>query len=233
MLNLAILSLFRNSMWYLDNYIRQVADLEWDGEVFVYAVEGDSKDETPLKLNAWVKTGMVRVITYNHGYRNFGSTQNPIRLRELARCANVGLDAIAEDHWADVVWFVDSDYRWQPNTATRLWAHGKRAIAAYPMVDSGSRGNFFYDTWGWSWKGRPFRQWGPPYHPFIKGDGIHQVDTVGGNLMLDAELVYNGARKSEAEAIRGLCKAVTARGVEIYGDASTQIWHLYPWSAKE
>lgn len=231
-MNLAILSLFRDSMWYLDGYMRQVDGMAWDGNTRVYAVEGDSTDETPAALRDWATTRDVRLITYNHGYRKFGSCQNPIRLKLLAQVANAGLDAIAKDRWADVVWFVDSDYRWEPDTAARLIAHGKRAIAAYPMADGGARGNFFYDTWGWSWRGRPFRQWGPPYHPFIKGDGIHPVDTVGGNLLFDATLCYAGARMTESEPIRGLCHEISARGVQIWGDPATRIWHLYPWSAQ-
>lgn len=232
MLKLAILSLFRTSMWYLDTYIRQVRALEWPGEKRVYAVEGDHADGTRDALLEWAQMDDVKVITHNHGYRIFGSTQNPIRLRELAKCGNAGLDAIAYDKWADVVWFVDSDYRIAPDVAMRLRAHGKEAIAAYPMAESMNRGKFFYDTWGWSWKGRPFRQWGPPYHPAIRGNAIHPVDTVGGNLMLDAALVYDGARMSEAEPIRGLCKAVRERGVGLWGDPQTMIWHLYPWTAQ-
>lgn len=239
-MNLAILSLFRDSAWYLDNYIRQVERLAWcwPGTVRVYAVEGDSTDDTLDRLAAWdwqaANEGppglSVEVVKYDHGFRKVGSTQHPKRLESLAQVGNAGLDAIAEDDWADVVWFIDSDYKWKPTTAIRLWDHGKRAIAPYPMARSRQRGRFFYDTWGWSIGRRPFRQWGPPYHPAVKGKGPHEVTTVGGSLMMDAQLVYDGARMTPSEPIRGLCRQIGDMGETIWADPQTRIWHLYPWS---
>lgn len=235
MLDLALVTLFRDSTWYLHKRFAPQAERlarEWPGAVTVYGVEGDSEDGTLAELRAWESKvadsrppGLsMRILKHDGGLRRYGSVDHQMRYKVLADCTNKALDAVAENGKHDLIWYVDSDYMWSPSVPLRLAAHSLDAVAPYPMLYSRNM-RCFYDTWGFAANGRPFKQW-KPYFPGWRKE-LHRLDCCGASLMFKPRAVYDGLRYTPTNCIRAFSKLLqSSAGYELWADPTVRIWHL-------
>lgn len=224
MRRVTVVSPLRDSGLMLRGFIRhfiQMAEYDPEVEVRLIAVEGDSVDDTLETLRLWVaQDERVTVVRCETGAPKFPSVVNPERFKNLARIFNTGLDAVDLD-WSDYVMFIPSDVEYEPDLLTRLLARDKDMIA--PMF---WRWGIFYDIWGFIRDGQPFTSQRREWYTIELGDEPVQMDTVGGCILMRAEIVTAGCRYTPDEVDRGLCKAARALGYTIWCDPVAEILHI-------
>lgn len=131
-MNIVVGSAFRNASRYLNRYLAQIMALrehvdEPRHHVRVIAVEGDSHDGTAETLLARADLWDIDidVINCDHGHPEFGSTESPVRMRELSKvCAAIHGGLRPHD---DVLLYVESDLVWQPHDVGSLIDMADRA----------------------------------------------------------------------------------------------------------
>lgn len=186
-------------------------------------VEGDSIDNTPQLLADFAANDeRVTVVTHNTGREKFPQDTSPARLAHLAEVFNAGLDAVDTD-WSDYVVFMPSDIVFDTRVISKLLARNVDYIAPFYWINEGKIR--FYDLWGFSQGGIGFPPWGKQYYLDKYGDELQEMDTVGGLVMLNAELIANGARYGQTNADHGLCRAAQQLGATIYADPTVHIYH--------
>lgn len=181
--DLTVLSIFRNSMPYLDRYARQVFELcaAYGGDVHFCWLEGDSADDTAAVLAMLaedLRAVTVTLTTFNHGGPSYPSVDNPDRWRQLAAVWNRNLDELPESRYAVCV---ESDLIWQPTDMLAMLDHldNDRCDVAYPLLMLRDT-NQFYDTHAYhAPDGRGWSAW-PPYAPGWDGGRFVPVSRAGG-----------------------------------------------------
>ena len=188
------------------------------------AVEGDSIDGTPNLLKTWAAgDSRLTVITRNTGLQRFGHEVTPQRFAHLASIFNTGLNAV-DCLWSDYIIFTPSDIIFTPDVLKRLIAQGKRFIA--PMYWTNENGHSrFYDTWGFTRGGVQFRPLPKAWYKAHFPHAPFEVDTVGGLVLIDADLVAAGARYGNENVDRGLCQSIKELGATVWADPTTHIYH--------
>lgn len=127
MKTIAIGSVFRDSVGYLDRYFSQLAGLRelleaGGARLRPVLVEGDSRDWTFNELERRTKGWEgAAVVKREHGGPKFGSVDNPTRWRQLAFACNGVLEALEPSD--DALVYVESDLLWKPETMVRLLGH--------------------------------------------------------------------------------------------------------------
>lgn len=192
--DLTVLSIFRNSTAYLDRYAAQVKSVmaakpDWTFQ-FIW-LEGDSTDDTVLKLNAlWgdVKAAgaTVAIGKYDHGGPAYASIDHPDRWRQLADVWNRNLQRLVVPTRYAVC--VESDLIWQASDMLAMLDHldNDRCDVAYPLLMLRDT-NQFYDTHAFhAPDGRGWSAW-PPYAPGWDGGRFVPVSRAGGMVVARGE----------------------------------------------
>lgn len=117
---LAVLALWRDSSDYLDRSLAQFdameAVLKKDGYKVVYGFfENDSIDDTPQKLQSWIRKHTGFVISECIGAPKWGSTASLKRVTYQARYRNMALKLLNEYYNFDYLLVADTDVYWQPD----------------------------------------------------------------------------------------------------------------------
>lgn len=219
--NVTICAPFRNSRKSLPRLIEQVSALDYPPEQLrVIAVEGDSTDTTATWLQTWAENDdRVTLLTCNTGKRHYPSIVNAERFAALAQVFNTALDAV-DYEWSDYVLFTPSDVLFAPDVLSRLLAHGKDMIAPFFYGDGR-----FRDTWAFSRNGQFFGNFPQSKALARYGDAPIEMETVGGMVLIHADVLRAGCRYTAAEVDRGLCKAARANGFGVWADPATYIVH--------
>lgn len=185
-------------------------------------VEGDSVDGTFVALLKWAAAEpRLTVIKSTTGLPRFGSVIDPVRFRALAQVFNAGLEAV-DLTWSTHALFIPSDVAYEPDLVSRLLAHDKDLVAPFFWMPSGHR---FYDTWGFIRDGQHFGNF-PRSELAAYGDKPIQMDTVGGVILMRAEVLRAGARYTPEEVDQGLCKTACDLGFTVWADPTTHVTHL-------
>lgn len=209
-MNIVVGSAFRNSSRYITRYLSQVLALQQhvgpDHPVRVIAVEGDSHDGTAETLAARAELWEVDIDirTCNHGHPEFGSTESPVRLRELTKVNNAILRGVkAAD---DVLLYVESDLLWKPHDVGSIIDMAMRREGGFdvfaPLVFAGSA---FYDIWGY--RGLDGERFSPfaPYHRDMPATGVAEISSAGSCLAMRAKIARK-VRNTTENALVGWCK---------------------------
>ena len=114
---LAVLSLWRDSESYMERSLAQFeameAALKKEGIKTVYGFfENDSIDQTPQKLQTWVRKHTGFVISECIGAPKWGSTASLKRVTYQARYRNMALALLNEYYNYDYLLVADSDVHW-------------------------------------------------------------------------------------------------------------------------
>lgn len=221
--NLTICTPMRDCAHRLAAYRRQVESLHTPAGLRVIVVEGDSTDNTREALHAWAAADpMVTVLRHDTHGPKWGSVVHPKRFRQLAEVFNVALEAV-DLEWSHYVLFLPADIVYQPDLAARLMAHRVDIVA--PLVWQNER---FYDVWA-------FSRFGANLPPFTRGQLAEQMaaeptdlwdmDTVGGTVLLDADVIAEGVRYGKRLVDRELCEQARLLGFGVFADPWTWVWH--------
>lgn len=219
--NVAIYSLFRdNAGPYIDLYFQRITELTYSN-IRVYAVEGDSRDNTHNQLLrdanwCWKQNVHVEVYQTTTGVERYGSVVNERRFLALAQTANVALEAIAEAKWADYILLIESDLMYEPDLIERLLAHvktGKEVVAPSIYADDA-----LYDVWGFRLEN------GDWINPLGSYSGIQRMLSVGSVTLYPAKPIYMGVRFDKM-CMRGLCERFVRYDHPILWDTSIRVDH--------
>jgi hypothetical protein len=228
--NIAVGSAFRNFSARVQPYFERVADLQThagkDHTVRVIAVEGDSRDDTRGRLDAYASYYRVptQVVTCNHGQREFGSTEDVDRMVALSRVGNAIFNAVAPTD--DVLLYVEADLLWDAHTAGSLIDLALRREDGFdvvaPMIMCAP--TIFYDVWGFrvtrDERFAPFK----PYHPSLMKDALNSVYSVGSCLAMRGE-VARDVRIENDYCLVGWCERARERGYAIAVHTGFEVFH--------
>ncbi len=221
-MNIAVYSLFRDCEGpFIDRYFeRLLAQTYPREELRVYAIEGDSKDRTFNHLledaNYCLKQNLrVQVYTTITGIERYGSVVNERRFEALSRTANVALDAIAADKWADYILLIESDLFYESTMIANLAKHADGMSVVAPSVLAKGQ---HYDTWGFRMSS------GEWVNPFGHYEGIQEMLSVGSVTLYPAKPIYMGVR-FDRECMQGLCKRFVRYGHRIIWDTNIIVNH--------
>lgn len=125
MKTLAVLSLWRDSVSYIDRSLKQFEAMEStlldQGIKTVYAFfENDSQDATPETLQWWLKNHTGFVISENIGAPKWGSVASLDRVRYQARYRNMALQLLNNYYNFNYLLVADSDVHWKPSLITGM-----------------------------------------------------------------------------------------------------------------
>ena len=117
---LAVLALWRDSSDYLERSLAQFdameAALKKDGYKVVYGFfENDSVDDTPQKLQSWIREHTGFVISECIGSPKWGSTPSLKRVQYQARYRNMALKLLEQYYNFDYLLVADTDVHWKPD----------------------------------------------------------------------------------------------------------------------
>lgn len=219
--NVTICSPFRDSGANLPDYFDRLSSLDYPGESLCFVfVEGDSLDDTWIGLSLWAQVDKrTKLVKCNVGTPHYGSIVHPVRFRTLATVFNAALDAV-DYEWSDYVLFLPSDIHYRPDLLSRLLAADKDIVAPFSWSDGR-----FYDSWGFVRDGQAFDWFKPCVVPLLFGDEPIEMDSVGGVVLIKADVLKAGCRYTVTEVDRGLCKMAKAKGFGVWADPSTHVYH--------
>lgn len=196
MLDLVILSIFRQSEKYIHQYIKQIEGVFAlkPGKYGAVWLEGDSTDNTyqilsdaKAKLEAQGHT--INLIKYDCNGPYWASAASSARWLQLATCWNKCIDSLMPTKYSICV---ESDIKYNPIVVPKLidkldadhhviypMLMCDRSLEKFPF-------EIFYDTWGFSIANQKFSNW-PPY--FVKNAAFKDEPdllelTTGGGMIV-------------------------------------------------
>lgn len=221
-MNIAVYSLFRDNYGpFIDRYFEQLDNQTYPKKnLRLYLVEGDSTDRTYEHLledaNWAVKRDLrTQVYRIHTGLKRYGSVVHPERFEALSQTANVALDAIAQDKWADYIMLIESDLLFEKDMIQRLAKHADGMNVVAPTILAGE---LHYDTWGFKFLD------GESVNPWGKYKGLIDMTSVGSVTLYPAKPIYMGVRFDQ-DCMQGLCKRFVRYGHRIIWDTSTIVRH--------
>ena len=178
-MTIALCSIFRNSVAYMDRYFKQVNALRELFDIRLVMGEGDSWDHTYGELQSYLDPEIDRLIKQDHGGPDFGSIDHPQRWDQIATIVKPVVAEALSMRPSGVVW-VESDLIWETEGMDRLIRESlDRHKSMAPMLFA--RGtDRFYDTWGYRLGGHTFLPHAPyfPKEPMFD-KGLARIDSCG------------------------------------------------------
>jgi hypothetical protein len=225
--NVATVSIVRNSALYVGRFARQLAGLRdglaADGHTLrSIVIEGDSTDGSWHLLQAAMLRHALRadLSQFNHGGPVFASVEDDTRWRNISRVYNAALDRLtAADDW---VLHVEADLIWAPETLAGLLCQLRDYDAVAPLILL--RPGHYYDTFGSrTLDGRRFQP-APPFHPDGL-DGLTEIGAAGSCLAVRGGFARQ-ARWQPLELVSvGWCAQLRAQGARIWVDPASEVVH--------
>lgn len=208
--DLTLLSIFRESEKYLNQYISQITevfDQVPSGRCRAIWLEGDSEDRTfdmlkKAEIDLKALGYDVTLIKYNCGGPYWDSVDNEKRWQQLSSCWNTCLSYLEPSHYTICV---ESDLRFNPSIINELIPYlDNDHHVIYPMLmaDRGPyyRGpEIFYDVWGFSVNNEKFNHLVPYYKDSHNSDLVEL--TSGGGMIISTYEHQQHGRFSPNECI--------------------------------
>jgi hypothetical protein len=222
---LAVITFFRNATGgQIQRFMQRLVALRdlWPFPIRLIAVHGDSTDGTPLSLERYARhiDMSTTLIEKNHGGPVYGSIESKARFRALSLIGNAALDAV--DDRDDLVWYVESDLKWEPETVLALAEQlrpGEVDVVA-PLVFAGS---YFYDVF--SYRGLDGSRFGsfPPYHASLNG-AMNEVGSIGSAFVMRA-CVARDCGMGKDGVLVGFCEDARKKGYHVFVNTALRVEH--------
>lgn len=222
MAELAICSLVRDGMPYLQAYRCQVESLVLEeGDSWrLYVLEGDSRDDSWSFLQRWAQQDSRVCIAQLH----VGKAESAEGMAQnWAKVCNACFDLIPADSEHTHVLWLESDLTFPSETARRLLAHQVDIVA--PIIFLGGQ---FYDTWGF--RDVDGQRWTneAPYYPGYAPNRLMPMGSVGSCVLFRRAVFEAGIRMRgtyENGLLVGMCNDARAAGLRVWADTGTAILH--------
>src|SRR3989304_9174143 len=232
MIDLTILSIFRQSSSYLARYFSQIekAFQLSDGRCHALWLEGDSTDDTcallAQKKRELEQMGHLVTIVKNDLRKElWPSVKNAKRWNQLAACWNKCLGSLLP---SKIAVCVESDLIWDPSIIQKIVPKldkEHQVIAPMLLLDKSKEvmGEWwFYDTWGFSRGKHKFRLTNP-YWKRMKHlrheKELLEVSTAGGLLGSTYDVYHKSKWDLET------CILSYPQGTKVFLDKTLQIYH--------
>ena len=224
-MRLAVISFFRNAAGEpIRRFMQQLVALRdtWPSTVRLIAVHGDSTDGTEYSLERYACyiDMSTTLIKKSHGGPVYGSIESRARFRALSWLGNAALDAV--DDRDDLVWYVESDLKWEPRTVLALAEHLCPGIVdvVAPLVFAGPN---FYDVF--SYRGLDGTRFGPfpPYHPLLNG-AMNEVGSIGSAFVMRACVARECSMGKEGVLV-GFCEDARKKGYHVFVNTALRVEH--------
>lgn len=225
----AVCSLFRNSADTIDYFRAVITSQARPGlELSFSFVEGDSRDDTHARLEAWrAADPRVRLQKIDvEPIADFGD-----RVRKWAALGNAALEAALETDCDHVLW-CESDLALPYDLVEQLVA--SRCDIVAPAIFLGGQ---FYDTWGFrGLDGARFTNT-PPYHASFEPHALVELSSVGSVVLFDRKVFDAGVRfrgEYENGLLVGVCRDAAALGSRVWLDSRVAVIHpTSPWRGQQ
>jgi len=221
--NITIVAPLRQAEGYINGFLGHLDDLDYPKErLHVVLVEGDSTDNTWQLAANWVKgNSYASLIKYDTGRQKYGSVVLTERFTHLADVFNHCIEA-ADLEWSDYIVFTPSDIIFNNQIIKELASRKCDLIAPMYWQDGQDR---FYDIWGFNhayigFGGYP-HDW---YERALPREPV-KMETIGGMIMMKADVLRRGARYGKEDVDHGLCKSAQTLGFNVWCDPTTNIYH--------
>jgi hypothetical protein len=238
-MRVAILSMFQNSMGYLNRYMMQVYKLQAEAPHHFDLVlgEGDSTDEeqTWNKLNERFPGCVHKCV---HGGQVFGSVDTTQRWVQLSIAWNQLLPHVLPYH--DAALYIEADLYWEPSTIIKLLDRLKEVDAItglctwdnhperQPLCGCKSPDLMhLYDWWGYRAVGQKFTVC-YPYSPIFltkSTNGLFPIDSCGSFLAMKGQTARECRFDPPQEGLCGFCQNMKAHGYQLWCDPKLRVTH--------
>lgn len=254
--NVAICSMFNDSIRRGDlaRYIRQIEAQDYPrDQLRVYAIEGDSVDQTYQRLMAWRQLdSRVTVGKCDLGQPVLGSVVDKGRFLRGNIVGSGCRQMALADGWADYILWIESDLIWGPYLVSQLVASAER-------LDAGLVAPWIYvrgGDWPAEWYGPLPGDESPETHyaaldtlpqserlfydtwafrhlpdgkhftlnEYAPGPMPFQVWSAGSCLLARADVVAKSNTPSD-QAIVGWCRQAIDQGATLWCDPAIGAWH--------
>lgn len=224
-MNVTVVTLARDLGQWAEPLAQQLEALKRSKTDFRFVVvEGDSIDQTYTRLAEWRnRDDRVTLLKIDTGVQKYGHMVSIKRFEHIAWLVNQGLDEAIADGWPDYVMVMPGDVEIEPDIATRLLKHKVDYVAPMFWVREGTLTRF-YDSWGFTKDGVHWRPMPKAWYA-SRYSGLVEMDTVGGLVMVNANLIEAGCRYGKTNVDHGFCIAAREQGATIYADTDTHIYH--------
>lgn len=221
--------MFRNSTAYLGRYFAQTdalaAALAENGhELRLILAEGDSIDSTWLSLLSYAETRFpnVSVIKREHGGPSFGSVNVEQRWRQISFVMDGVLAEI--NRGDDAFIWVESDLVWATDAMLQLLKDLESVPCATGFSFTGGT-KLHYDTWGHRAIDGSYFSGYPPYHPYLRPDGLTEILSAGSVIACRGAAARDSHCDPATEGPVGWCKEMRSRGFKLWFDPTVYVEH--------
>jgi glycosyltransferase involved in cell wall biosynthesis len=229
-MNVAVASMFRDSMPYLARYQEQVEGLrsllEARGDYLrLIAVENDSRDGTWEDLDLWGHSSFcdLTLIKAHDGCPYYPSIDHQPRWQHIAWVCNHALEQV--DDRDDVLLYVESDLVWVPDDLLALIDRLSEVEAVSCPNYHQEPGGRYYDTWGSRKDGVRFISQRPYHQALVDwAGGLIEMDSVASVLAVKADIARK-TRFSPEDGFVGWCRDIRAQGHQIWLDPTLYVVH--------
>ncbi len=235
MFAVTILSIFRDSETYLDQYVAQIKNvLNMNSEkCHIIWLEGDSIDNTFNILELAKKDiesagHKVTLIKFDIGGKYWPSIQHPGRWLQLSTCWNKCLEYLEP---SKITICVESDIEYDPSVIYTLAAKlDKNHNVIFPMlmvkggIENTGR-EWFYDIWGFSRGGKKFNNLSPHWsddNSLADEPELLQITTGGG--MVVSTYQYQSKTRFDTNT----CILNFNNNEKLFMDKTIKIYHPAP-----
>lgn len=242
MSNIAVASLFRDSMVWCGHQTNQVIryfnqlnsqTLDASDRLRFYCLEGNSKDNTYDVLQDYSNKD-ERIILLKDEVPNAFPMKSSA---ETARFSHLGLlyrqlfDKILSDNWSDWILLIESDLIVGNNLIEVLLDDhiylGDYCAAISPIIML-EKHTLFYDTWGFiDTNGKGWSNYFPYSEDIVKPDRFIPMNCIGSCLLINTSIIkYNKINfDGDGEGHRSFCKKIRDAGHILCVDKMTTVWH--------
>ena len=220
--NVLICTLFRDSEFYLHNFLNSIGKLiefsKKNYNIDLCFIEGNSTDNTYQKLERWMST-CSNIALYKHN-------SSESKYKRLAILRNMALElGLKEYH--DYVMMIDSDISFKEDLLQRLVTSLERTdgVMMAPMIYVENT-ETFHDILAFVKNGINFVNLHPYHESFLKHSGIMEMDSVGDCFLLRAGAISNAKFEGDGHSEQiGFCQNIRKAGGRIYLDKRIVVYH--------